>query len=414
MWAKMAGSASGGGYEMCAFGRTLVEGNECVITDAYMTKHEGTAGSFEADDEDLCMLMMKLNGEGIPPDEAFRTWVHSHPGTGEGATYLSSTDEAMIDRFMSGDFLVSIVFDSNGEHPFCRIDTKNPRMSIVAELEVYYPYLTAAEIKANKELFKEKSSKKTYIAQPSKYVTSKPKHQRGGYQFQAYQGGYGGGYDSSSYPSNTDRRTGSYSSIAEPTTSSSKPSTGTQLDIIPDKAEGEVKGIADLSFEELRQQFAEIFDLDDEDVQDQWLKWIAESDGFEDLFDIIETASEEKREKLSAEEWYDTKEADGVVIINLPAEDDEDYAHDGLEPAPILRAGTAALELLDADSEGNGVPDADTSQVMTVWSTNLDLDSIAQEVVEARMTKEDAIGVAVARHNLSQEEAEAAIELRVG
>lgn len=514
-WAKLAGSSSGGGYEMCSFGRTIVEDNECVITDAYMTKHEGTSGSFEADDEDLCLLMMKLNSEGIPPDEAFRTWVHSHPGTGSSATYLSGVDEAMIDRFMTGEFLISIVFDSEGKNPFCRIDTKNPRMSIVADLELYIPYLTEEEIKENKDIFKDKSKKKSYVStSTSKYVASKPKHQtsgRGGnYQtgFQGYGGGYGGGYDEAGWSGYTQRRTDSFAGQAS---GSGKSSSAVQIDLVDnddDKKDvsAAALGIDELSVAELREQFAEIFDLDDEDVQDQWLKWIAESDGFEELFDVIETAKEEgvlekaQEAAASAEgtglhpDWYDTEkeavltttvEEDGkshtsyelvtkeresdVVMIDLP-EEDADGAGDGdtkaaleadeedlfewlkgLEPEerarfiaeteartaredsllatieeaivgaevddgyePVARASSTAstFELIDDDDDG--VPHANVASSMTIHATNQDLDRLAEEVLSNKHTKQEAVAVAISRHNLSEEEAEAAIGLRVG
>lgn len=449
-WARMAGSSKGGGYEMCSFGRTIVEDNECVITDAYMTKHEGTTGSFEADDEDLCMLMMKLNAEGIPPDEAFRTWVHSHPGTGESATFLSGTDEAMIDRFMTGEFLISIVFDSAGKNPFCRIDTKNPRMSIVADLELYIPYLTEEEIKENQEIFKEKSSKKSYT--PSKYVASKPNGKSkssswvsssssssgssssGGHTSRygsGYSGGYGGVYDGSEeygWPDYTDRRTGSYSSLTYT-------SEAVQIDLVDTDKKTDIElpaSIDGLSMEQLRDQFAKVFELDDEDVQEQWLKWIAESEGFEDLFEIVDVIGEAKEAghvgkpaTAAPDQAAENEDKDGdgdaeVIMIDLPAADDDDDDSKN----PVEKLGATAIELIgsalaervtDAQEAGDdGIPDALVGSVVARFQLLSDLDQLASRVVESDLTKDQAIATAVEQFNLTVADATTAIEERVG
>lgn len=435
-WARMAGSSQGGGYEMCSFGRTIVEDNECVITDAYMTKHEGTSGSFEADDEDLCMLMMKLNAEGIPPDEAFRTWVHSHPGTGESATFLSGTDEAMIDRFMTGEFLISIVFDSAGKNPFCRIDTKNPRMSIVADLELYIPYLTAEEIKENQEIFNEKSSKKPFTS--SKYVASKAKGKSkssswvsssssssGQYTSRygsGYSGGYGGVYDGSEeygWPDYTDRRSGSYSSL----TSTSE---AVQIDLVDTDKKTDIElpaSIDGLTMEHLREQFAEVFDLEDEDVQEQWLKWIAESEGFEELFEIVDVIGEAKEAghvgkpaagppaQAAESDAKDEDEKAGVIMINLPDDDDDD------SKSPVEKSGATSLELIGDDDEGkgdDGIPDALVGSVVARFQLLSDLDELGARVVNSDLTKDQAIATAVDEFNLTVADATTAIEDRVG
>jgi hypothetical protein len=161
LWAKLGGQKS---REMTCFGRAEIDSRgDVYITDAYMVAHEADSGGVDADDDDINKLMFELDQKGIPPDEAFRCWVHSHPGRGDKATYLSMTDEAMIDRFMLGEFLVSIVFDSVGESPYCRIDFKSPRVSIEADVEIYIPYLTAAEVKEATDTYKEKARSKPVV-----------------------------------------------------------------------------------------------------------------------------------------------------------------------------------------------------------------------------------------------------------
>jgi hypothetical protein len=175
LWAKLGGEKS---REMTCFGRAELDSRgDVYITDTYMVAHEADSGGVDADDDDINKLMFELDKEGIPPDEAFRCWIHSHPGRGDKATYLSITDEAMLDRFMLGEFLVSIVFDSVGESPYCRIDFKSPRVSVEADVEVYIPYLTAEEVKWARDIYKEKARSKPVVLNKYKggsYATKLP------------------------------------------------------------------------------------------------------------------------------------------------------------------------------------------------------------------------------------------------
>lgn len=158
-WAKLGGKRS---REFTCFGRAVLEDGDFRVTDVYLVKQEGTSGGVDGDNEDINRLMIELYNQGIEPDEAFRCWIHSHPGTGHGATYLSGTDESNIERYLTGDFLISIVLDSDGKSPYCRIDLKNPRLSIEADVEIELPELSAEEKEAAEDEFKEKSSSRAY------------------------------------------------------------------------------------------------------------------------------------------------------------------------------------------------------------------------------------------------------------
>lgn len=159
-WASLAGDKR---QEFTCFGRTTADDDGLItISDAYLVKHEGTAGSVDGDDEDMVRLMMELNEKGIPPEEAFRCWVHSHPGTGPSATYLSSTDESNISRWLTGEFLVSIVFDSAGGNAFCRVDMKSPRCAYRANIQILIPELEEDVRVWAKEEFEDKASSPVY------------------------------------------------------------------------------------------------------------------------------------------------------------------------------------------------------------------------------------------------------------
>ena len=160
-WAYLGGKQS---QENTCFGLTEVRNGELIVKGAHLVHQEGSSASVEGDDDGVIALMMELDAEGISP-EAMRCWVHSHPGTGEGATYLSATDESNIDRWLTGEYLISIVFDSKGENPYTRIDLLNPRISVVAKLEILFledDDLTWAEAE-----FKEKVRKKSYSSTSS-------------------------------------------------------------------------------------------------------------------------------------------------------------------------------------------------------------------------------------------------------
>lgn len=186
-WAALGGKQS---REFTCFGRAHHEGGDLYVTDVYLVKQEGTSGGVDGDDADINRLMMELYEKGIEPDEAFRCWIHSHPGTGKGSTYLSGTDDANIERYLTGQWLISIVLDSKGDTPFCQVDIKEPRMSVQTELEVYIPKMDAETKKACEEEFKEKSVGRTYTYVPGKHG-----------QHRTYEGIYGGYMGRGSYSS---------------------------------------------------------------------------------------------------------------------------------------------------------------------------------------------------------------------
>jgi len=166
-WAKLGGKK---GREFTCFARTVLHSQSgdhyFWISDAYLVKHEGNSSAVEIDEDDMAALMFRLDQAGIPPDEAFRCWVHSHPGTGPSATYLSGTDEGNIQKFMQQgtDWLVSIVFDSRGENPYTRVDFRSPiHHCMEADLEVVYPVLDADTLKSLEEEFEAKSRPKVHV-----------------------------------------------------------------------------------------------------------------------------------------------------------------------------------------------------------------------------------------------------------
>ncbi|NIM22387.1 MAG: hypothetical protein GTN64_08245, partial [Candidatus Latescibacteria bacterium] len=200
-WNKMSYWAALGGRkhrEFTCFGRAIHEDGDFRVTDVYLVKQEGTSGGVDGDDEDINRLMMELFEKGIEPDEAFRCWIHSHPGTGPTATYLSGTDDENIARYLTGDFLISIVLDSKGDNPFCQIDIKNPRMSIRADLKVELPAMNAEVKKACEEEFEEKSSGRTWTSWTGKKDDDDRYPYQGGYYDGYYSGRYGG-YRGGSY-----------------------------------------------------------------------------------------------------------------------------------------------------------------------------------------------------------------------
>jgi len=154
LWASQGGKKN---REFTAFGRLQnIEGN-LAITEAYLMKHKGSSGSVELDEEDHIKMMMELDKRGVPPDEAFGCWVHSHPGSGPNATYLSSVDESNITGLLDhAQMIVSIVFDSNGQYPYTRIDLKHPRVKLPTQLEVI-DYFMSKELAEAEKLFEEKS-----------------------------------------------------------------------------------------------------------------------------------------------------------------------------------------------------------------------------------------------------------------
>lgn len=397
-WAKLAGKK---GREMICFARCILEDGDAVVTDVYMVKHEGNAGAVDADDDDVVRLMMELNAEGVPPEEAFRCWVHSHPGTGPTATYLSGTDEDMIERFMSGEFLVSIVWDQAGGSPFCRIDYKNPRVSVVADIELYLPYLTAEELKEAEEEYEDKSRA---IASPtSKYSTWKPGAKTTSTQ-RSFTG-YGSGGDSADYDYDEsgwmDRRTGSYTTNP-PGSSSRHP-----LAFTDDDDEAEDKSIADIididgmDEDDLRSQMAEVFELEDEEVQQQWLDWLKEDPAaFQDMLVLSKRDFDE-----AAAVEYEITDEKGHEIVMIDLIDD-----DRTVGATVETEGEEPEEPEESEESSS----EDARNMDNYLRENQDIDSIAMRVADGDVTKEEGMELITARHEVSEDEANEALEVRIG
>jgi hypothetical protein len=196
-WNKMSYWAALGGKEhreFTCFGRAVHEDGQLRVTDCYLVKQEGTSGGVDGDDADINRLIMELYQQGIEPDEAFRCWIHSHPGTGPTATYLSGTDDENIERYLTGQWLISIVLDSKGDNPFCQVDVKEPRMSIKAEIEIELPKMSEAVKTAAKADFSDKSSGRTYTSWKPGSKTGVGSGARHG-SFGGYGGGHGDFYD---------------------------------------------------------------------------------------------------------------------------------------------------------------------------------------------------------------------------
>jgi len=394
-WAKLAGDKR---REMLCFARCILEDGDAVVTDVYMVKHEGSSGAVDADDDDVVRLMMELNAKGVPPDEAFRCWVHSHPGTGSSATYLSGTDEEMIERFMSGDFLVSIVWDSAGGNPFCRIDYKNPRVSIVADLELYVPYLTAEELKDAKEEYEDKSRatvpsfKTVSTRKPGSKTTTtrKPPYTGYGSTTLAYDA-YDDDDDDDDQYGYVDQRTGSY-------TTARYRSSQSLLDLEDYGLADDIDGMSD---EDLRAQMADVLELEDEDLQQQWVEWMKEDP--QAFHEIVELAKQEAREAAAFEYEITDERGNEIVMIDLVDHDEDD------------EVDSAAGVAVDSDSDE---PEEEVSQDARNMNQHLrdnqDIDNIAMSVADGAITKEEGLLLTTARHELSEDEATAALEWRIG
>ncbi len=198
-WNKMSYWAALGGKEhreFTCFGQAHHDDGDLYVTDCFLVKQEGTSAGVDGDDADINRLMMELYEKGIEPDEAFRCWIHSHPGTGPTATYLSGTDDANIERYLTGQWLISIVLDSKGGNPFCQVDVKEPRQSIKCEIETIMPAMDEDVKKAAKEEFTEKSSGRAYTTWKPGQGQTGHTDKHGVRRTYGSFGGYGGSHTS--------------------------------------------------------------------------------------------------------------------------------------------------------------------------------------------------------------------------
>ena len=409
-WAKLAGQKN---REMTCFARCILEDGDAVVTDVYMVKHQGNAGAVEADDEDVVRLMMELNAEGVPPDEAFRCWVHSHPGTGPTATYLSGTDEDMIERFMSGEFLVSIVWDSAGGSPFCRIDYKNPRVSVVADVELYLPYLTAEELKEAKEEYDDKASAMSSpISKAGVYKSgSKSGSKSLSSTYTPYTGYVGGSYeDDYEYDDQggwTDRRTGSYTSARSVRSQSViEWAKEDEEEERPDSAD--VIDIDSLSEDELRAQMADTFELEDDEIQQQWIEWIKDDPvAFQEMFELSRGGADE----AGAVEYEITDErGHEVVMIDLAGDERGKAGGTPKDPGPKPKELENVEDVEEVEEEAVST---DARNMENYLRDNSDINNIAMRVADGDVTKEEGLELITAGHELSEDEANAALECRI-
>lgn len=187
-WAFLGGQR---GQEITCFALTSIKDGKIHVGQCYLIAQEGSAGGVDGDDDSIMQLIMKLDSEGIDVKN-LNCWVHSHPGQGQGATYLSGTDEENIKRWLNSDFMVSIVFDSKGDSPYTRIDIKNPRISIDAKLEV--GILDSEKLLIAYNEFQEKVKKRTYqvVGFDSQRSSNYPGYQGNGYQGTVYHASHKG------------------------------------------------------------------------------------------------------------------------------------------------------------------------------------------------------------------------------
>lgn len=158
------------------------EDGDFYVSDCFLVKHTGSGAAVEADDDDMLDILEKMHEHGIDPAQGFSVWVHSHPGEGPSAVYLSNTDEKNIDRLLNSDYLISIVFDSIGKSTYCRLDTKTVlghQISIDCDLEVE-GVLSHKTMKELSKEFKEKSKGKPKIYKyRSSYSTKRGSARKG-------------------------------------------------------------------------------------------------------------------------------------------------------------------------------------------------------------------------------------------
>jgi hypothetical protein len=161
-WATRAGKQ---GTEYSGFGNVEIRDGEIWITDHYIPEQECTAASTEMDDVSKAQLMHALFEQGLDPEMMFACWIHSHPGTGPNATYLSGTDEENITRNLTGGWLISIVVDSSGENHYCRMDMEQHgvRVQQEATVRVGIPALSEEDLGWAKGEFDSKVKKATMV-----------------------------------------------------------------------------------------------------------------------------------------------------------------------------------------------------------------------------------------------------------
>jgi proteasome lid subunit RPN8/RPN11 len=419
LWAALSGKKS---REMICFAHAKLRENGSIeILDTYMVKHKGTSGSVDADDQAVIDLMLKKLREGIPSDESMMCWVHSHPGSGPSATYLSGTDEANIERFMSGNWLVSIVFDSKGGNPYCRIDTRFPRMRIEADLVV--EYLTQEEIDQCKKDYEELSSS-GYTSSGSWTPSKSRSGGRGHYpsyggrgfsgygqmelvgdsdddMYEFYGGWHGYGGNRSTTAIDLDRDVPDDPAVVAGEGFELSDAQMHMLDVIEEaliaeNLEDAGKKIQKLPDEALKLLLAYTFELEEEDVQNEWLGYVRKETGWIEL--LAEIANNRAEEEGVSLDPIETEGAISATTLEQIADE-------------LPSGEDVKVEVLKDDTEEVVL---DLPARMNKKAIEDDLDALGQDVLAKKMTKETAITVAKERHKLTEKQAREMIETRVG
>jgi len=444
MWAALAGKQ---GYEFTCLGRAVEEDGNIFVTDAYAVKHKGTSGGVDMDDDAQIQLMIKLDGGGFDGDlvhtkgrvdpSEIRCWTHSHPGYGESATFWSSVDDSCIDRFLTGDWCVSIVFDQRGENPKCRIDSKAPRLQITADLQLYVPYLTEIEEKKGQALFKETSSKQGFQVR-SPFAGRHGQH---------------GQYGQTQYPLYTRE---SSTTTTKTTTSSSSTTSAKPAKELPSVSEDE-------DANRLQARIMSLFSLREDQVEEDWITWcrqtghefgdftyqggtddVDDDDGYDvrtmDFYEndpqgqeALDGFEQELIEEGGAGQtripfvdmsddddgydWTDITEIDSVGNeVRREAQEDEGAVAgaEGFEEAQEASEDEGNEVMEDVDVHHDTVPDADVGDGRPSHAFEAGLDGLAQSVVDNELTVEDALVQAQRDHDITAEEAEAALSERLG
>jgi proteasome lid subunit RPN8/RPN11 len=420
LWAALSGQKS---REMICFAHAKLRENGSIeILDTYMVKHKGSQGGVDADDEAVIQLMMKKLQEGIPPDESMMCWIHSHPGSGPGATYLSGTDEANIERFMTGNWLVSIVFDSKGGNPYCRIDTRFPRMKIESDLVV--EYLTQEEIDQCKKDYEELSSA-WHSSSSRSWTPSKSRSGgghypsyggRGGYSqmqlvgddeddmYEFYGGwhAYGGNRSTTAIDLDRDVPDDPVDSVVagegiEMTEAQMHLLDAVEEALIAENLEDAAKKIQKLPDEAIKLLLAYTFELEEEDVQNEWLGWVRKENGWVEL--LAEIANVRAEDAGVSLDPLETEGAASAITLEQIADELPESGSD--VKVEVLKDDTAQVVLdLPARMNKKAIED--------------DLDQLGQDVLAKKMTKETAITVAKDRHKLTEKQAREMLETRIG
>lgn len=158
-FAAVASAASGGGTEVGAL--AVVRPNDqgdFVVSRFVVPRQTCTAGSLSFDAASVVAILAGMAAEEGPSADdvsCLRGWIHAHPGRGPSAAFLSSTDEKTVSELLhtaydpsvpAATWLVSVVTDAAGEHPYGRIDVLTPRASFEVQVAVHCEVPTETQV----------------------------------------------------------------------------------------------------------------------------------------------------------------------------------------------------------------------------------------------------------------------------